>query len=215
LNLHAFNPETSEYDINVSGTSVLKGMEMVADDDNTDTIAAELACSYRTFPYMSQYIYYFTDSRLYVDNSTLHGQGVFARTEILDDIQLTYYPGTVQILHANIFHEYGLQLSKSYYLEAANKVEVATGGQAHRFNTCHPDLPYPYNTASAVFQRVVTGKTIRKPKTGLRIGAVAYSCDYIEAEQEILADYHWFITGMYHPLVGRVLVCTCRNCTEF
>jgi len=32
---------------------------------------------------------------------------------------------------------------------------------------------------------------------------------------ELLGDYHYYVTGQYHHMVGRVLVCDCVECRDW
>lgn len=134
--------------------------------------------------------YYYTNPHLVVEESVLHGVGVFAVVDIPCCARVSWYPGKVcPTGPQDRVREYAIAISQTHVIDAVREVHRRRSGIAHLLNTCHPYLPPPYQRPNCEFVAVPHPRRV-----GI-MGVVAVTTRRVIAGMELLADYHWFVTG--------------------
>jgi len=125
--------------------------------------------------------------------SELSGNGVFVKQgKVLPkDVWVTSYPGRKRLEDpSDVSLQYGLTVGK--YVWDATGFDYRFGF-GHVINSCHPDLPAPYNVPNAkyIVVRVINEESGR---SCLRGGII--TCAVVHGGEELLTDYHWLLKGV-------------------
>lgn len=154
-----------------------------------------------------------------VRRSPLHGFGVFVKEgmSIKPQTWLAWYPGKKKLNDTSKFYEYGMGVGR--YVWDASGVDNPDGkGNAigHLVNSCHPMLPPPYNLSNAVY---ICVNVVSRKGGSKTVRAGVYAEHALEANQEILTDYHWFLDGIVHSPENGIrtsvqLRCDCEECID-
>ena len=136
------------------------------------------------------------DKNVEVRPSPLHGLGVFVKAGryVAASTWISGYPGIRKKYNREKFYEFGLRMGPVVF-DASGPRFSSKQCIGHYVNSMHPSLPHPYNEANCYYIAVSVdifrkGKLLRKSIRG-----AVHSSWQLEAGEELLADYHWFLDG--------------------
>ena len=100
-----------------------------------------------------------------------------------------------------------------WVVDAFKHKHSVDAGLGHFVNSSHPQLPSPYNFPNSIYVE----ETPQEFNTSLRPPLVFVVADRdIDANVELLVDYHWVVNGKVTNLLRGVrLSCKCAKCIEF
>jgi hypothetical protein len=143
------------------------------------------------------------------------------------DQAITLYPGYYHTIksHPTSPLKYAIRLTPPYSLPdpppdeewvldavrmRVNKLE----GVGHFINSCHPQLPHPYNTPNCIFVEDSEDDCYLVPDTPHPPLVYVSTICFIPCGGELLVDYHWLLNGLPSPmLLNRLFSCSCVKCT--
>ena len=134
------------------------------------------------------------------------------RRYLREDVRFTYtlFPYGIEVdafIHTTDFKKYGWVLDGKGW-------GCREDGLAHMINSCHPDLPPPYNIPN-VQLHLEQPDDLFDPQTRPPL-VIAETIVPITGYCELIADYHWLLIGIYTPLYMRgekpLGSCGCEHC---
>ena len=90
---------------------------------------------------------------------------------------------------------YGLQLG-NYVWDATNVEYVPGGALGHIINSCHPELPHPYNKSNVLYIAGTVGLWEGDKKSINIYRGGVFALETICEDTELLTDYHWLLEGV-------------------